>query len=95
MKVVSRTFASHGDRLLVLRDETELTLSRCYRNRLPELFHPEYSVAVSERGGPPSLKAPADSLREQTERRLVTQIFTSWNQIAGWLRRLAGLRDAA
>jgi two-component system LytT family response regulator len=34
---------SHGDRLLVLRDGTELILSRFYRNRLPELFDPEYS----------------------------------------------------
>lgn len=33
---------SHGDRILVLRDGTELTLSRRYRKRLPELFDPEY-----------------------------------------------------
>jgi len=25
----------------------------------------------------------------------VTQIFTSWNQIAGWVRRLTALQDAA
>ena len=27
--------------------------------------------------------------------RMVSRIFASWNQIAGWLRRLEGLRDAA
>ena len=29
------------------------------------------------------------------ERRLVTQIFASWNQLDGWLRRVDGLRRAA
>jgi len=26
---------------------------------------------------------------------MVTQIFTSWNQMVSWLRRLQGLRRAA
>jgi hypothetical protein len=29
------------------------------------------------------------------ERRLVTQIFTSWNQLVSWLRQIQGLRRAA
>lgn len=33
---------SHGDRIVVLKDGTELTLSRRYRKRLPELFDPGY-----------------------------------------------------
>ncbi len=33
---------SHGDRIAVLRDGTELTLSRRYRKRLAELFDPEF-----------------------------------------------------
>lgn len=33
---------SHGDRIVVLRDGTELTLSRRYRKKLPELFDPEF-----------------------------------------------------
>lgn len=33
---------SHGDRIVVLKDGTELTLSRRYRKRLPELFDPQY-----------------------------------------------------
>jgi two-component system LytT family response regulator len=33
---------SHGDRRVILRDGTELMLSRRYRKRLPELFDPEY-----------------------------------------------------
>ncbi len=32
--------------------------------------------------------APADSLREKRERRVVSRIFTSWNQIGEWLRQL-------
>ncbi|NIR43680.1 MAG: response regulator transcription factor [Gemmatimonadetes bacterium] len=33
---------SHGDQIIVLEDGTELTLSRRYRKRLPELFDPEF-----------------------------------------------------
>jgi len=33
---------SHGDRIVVLKDGSELTLSRRYRKRLPELFDPEF-----------------------------------------------------
>ena len=29
------------------------------------------------------------------ERRLVSLNFASWNQMAGWLRQIKGLRDAA
>jgi hypothetical protein len=31
----------------------------------------------------------------QVAGRKMTQIFTSWNQIAKWLSRLSGLRQAA
>ena len=34
-------------------------------------------------------------LAEVRERRLVDQIFTSWNLLISWLRRIDGLRDPA
>ena len=40
-------------------------------------------------------KATADSLRENGERRLVTRIFASWNQINGWLLGLQALEAVA
>jgi hypothetical protein len=40
-----------------------------------------------------SARGDSDSLRMRTgERRLVAQIFTSWNQMALWLSRVDGLR---
>ncbi len=39
-------------------------------------------------------KASADSLREESERRLVSRIFASWNQLDGWLRQMEALRRA-
>ena len=39
-------------------------------------------------------KTPADSLREEPERTLVTLTFASWNQIHRWLRQVVGLRVA-
>ena len=33
---------------------------------------------------------PADSLREKGERRLMTRIFASWNQLEQWLRQMEG-----
>jgi len=35
------------------------------------------------------------SLREKSERRLVSRIFTSWNHIAAWLRGLQALKAVA
>lgn len=55
-------------------------------------------VSFASGGNPPARRfatAPADSLREARERRLVSQIFTSWNQMAEWLRRVDGVRAAA
>ncbi len=40
-------------------------------------------------------KASADSLREESERRLVSLNFASWNLISDWLRRLGALRAVA
>jgi hypothetical protein len=42
-----------------------------------------------------SRRLPGDSLREKRERRLVSRIFTSWNQLGEWLRQVDGLRDVA
>jgi hypothetical protein len=42
-----------------------------------------------------SAKAPADNLREKTERRLVSQNFTNWNLVRNFLRRVDYLRHAA
>lgn len=39
--------------------------------------------------------ATAGSLRDDWERRLVSQNFPSWNQLNGWLRQMEGLRRAA
>lgn len=39
--------------------------------------------------------APADSLREKGERRLVSRVFAGWNQLDGWLRQVEGLRRVA
>jgi len=39
--------------------------------------------------------ATADSLREKSERRLVTLTFASWNRISDWLRQVDGLREVA
>jgi hypothetical protein len=32
---------------------------------------------------------------QSADEKMVSQTFASWNQIAGWLRRLEGLRNAA
>jgi hypothetical protein len=32
---------------------------------------------------------------ESADEKMVTQIFTSWNQMVSWLRQLQGLRRAA
>jgi hypothetical protein len=42
-----------------------------------------------------SLACPAEArLGNAGERRLVAQIFTSWNRIADWLRRIEALHRA-
>ena len=43
-----------------------------------------------ENGAAPDSEAVSDSLEK-----VVTQIFTSWNQRVSWLRQLQGLRRAA
>jgi len=59
---------------------------------------------VGERGGAllwrkPQRVLPSNSAElvpaAYDSENVVSQTFASWNQIAGWLRRLAGLRDAA
>jgi hypothetical protein len=52
-----------------------------------------------------ALRAPVDNLRmacqpysrdvRKRERRLVTRIFASWNQLDCWLRQVEGLRTVA
>jgi len=39
--------------------------------------------------------SPDEQKSQNSEGKVVSRIFASWNQIAGWLRRLEGLRDAA
>ena len=43
----------------------------------------------------PGLPTVAHAYGGKRERRLVSQIFVSWNLISGWLARLDGLRRAA
>ena len=53
---------------------------------------PSVANACTTARGSTCLK-PADP--KNHSKNLVTQIFTSWNQIHGWLRRLERLRGAA
>jgi hypothetical protein len=69
------------------------------RQRFQQLFFPD-GIAFDGKGfvGNPRNRAPAFSyLRtiEDGNERMVAQNSASWNQLAGWLREIAALREAA
>jgi hypothetical protein len=66
--------------------------------RVEQLFFPDGIAFDGNRFIGTGATAPAFSYLQEirTENEdLVAQTFTSWNRIAGWLRRLNGLRGAA
>jgi hypothetical protein len=81
-------------------NRTAATAPPCNYSALSESADEKMECEVRLRqgyGGQPSRGLPtvAHADVDKRERRLVSQIFTSWNQLDGWLRQVDWLRLAA
>jgi hypothetical protein len=69
-----------------------------YKQRLQQLFFPEGIAFDGNRFNRTAATAPLSNYlapSESADEKMVTQIFTSWNQMVTWLRQLQGLERAA
>ena len=70
--------------------------SRFHSSRNPVVAELGITAKEEQSGFLPAVAAGPDrKMLTRRERMLVTQIFTSWNRIADWLRHLDGLKNAA
>lgn len=89
------TFA---ERILPRASDLWVQASLDDKQRLQQLFFPEGLAYDGERFNRTAVTAPHfrySAPAERAEDDLASQIFVSWNQVAGWLRALETLRRAA
>jgi hypothetical protein len=87
-----------AERILPRASDLWVQASLDYQQRLQQLFFPEGIAYDGNRFNRTVVTAPLFNNfapSERADERVVTQIFTSWNQIGKWLRRVEALRDAA
>jgi hypothetical protein len=87
-----------AERILPRASDLWVQASLEYKQRLQQLFFPEGIVYDGNLFNRTAATAPLFNYLapdQSAEENLVTQTFASWNQLGDWLRRVAGLRQAA
>ena len=87
-----------AERILPRASDLWVQASLDYKQRLQQLFFPDGIAFDGNRFNRTGATAPFFKYlapEECAEEKVVTQIFTSWNQMSSWLSQLQGLQGAA
>ena len=87
-----------AERILPRASDLRVQASLDYKQRLQQLFFPEGIAYDGNRFKRTAVTAPLFNYwapSESADEKMVSRIFTSWNQMVSWLRQLQRLRRAA